>query len=285
MVIRTGGRACATEVHGAFAMPRLVWLTDIHLDFLESQTAVIDFLIDVRDHSPDAVLIGGDIASAPSLVGYLEQIAEVVDRPTYFVLGNHDFYYGSIREMRDEVARLCLRRPALRYLTVSGAMALSPQLCVIGHDGWADARTGDYERSTVMMNDYQLIDELAKLNKLDRRDLLQSLGNAAAQHIREVLPGAMDLFQQTILLTHIPPLREACWYNGETSDDEWAPHFTCVAMGAAILEIAREFPQNQLTVLCGHTHSPGRCQPLANVEIRTAGATYGQSAIAEVLEL
>jgi len=266
-------------------MPRIAWLTDIHLDFLESPQQVIEFLLTVREADFDALLLGGDIASAPSLTGYLEQIVEVVDRPTYLVLGNHDFYYGSIDEVRKSVASLCDRQPKLSYLTLGGPVALSLSVGLVGHDGWADGRTGDYEHSTVMMNDYQLIAELAPLSKAARLELLYAQGDAAARHIRDVLPSALERFEQTLLLTHVPPLREACWYNGETSDDEWAPHFTCVAMGAAILEVALEFPDRRLTVLCGHTHSPGVCRPLANVEIRTAGATYSQPAIAEILDL
>jgi Icc protein len=266
-------------------MSRVAWLTDIHLDFLESPQQVLDFLLSISDANVDALLLGGDIASAPSLTGYLEQIAEVVERPTHFVLGNHDFYYGSIHDVRRSVAELCERDPRLNYLSVSGPVALSPTVGLVGHDGWADGRTGDYERSTVMMNDYQLISELAPLSKAARLELLHALGDEAANHIRQTLPAAFDRFERTILLTHIPPLREACWYNGETSDDEWAPHFTCIAMGEAILDVAHQFPQRRLTVLCGHTHSPGVCRPLPNVEIRTAGATYGQPAIAEILDL
>jgi hypothetical protein len=87
------------------------------------------------------------------------------------------------------------------------------------------------------------------------------------------------------LATHVPPLREACWHEGRLSDDEWAPHFTCKAMGDAILEIMRDYPQRKLTVFCGHTHSPGQCRPLPNVEILTGGAKYGLPGIQRVIEL
>lgn len=266
-------------------MPRIAWLTDIHLDFLESHTENIDFLLRVAEQQPDAVLIGGDIASATSIVGYLEQMADVLARPIYFVLGNHDYYYSSIGDVRVAVGRLCERRPGvLHYLSTSGPVELSPTLGLVGHDGWADGRTGDYARSTVMMNDYQLIAELAYLSKAERLERLHALGDEAATHFREVLPAALDRFPHVLVLTHVPPLREACWYNGETSDDEWAPHFTCIAAGQAILEVARNFPTRKLTVLCGHTHSPGMCQPLPNVEIRTAAAEYGRPDVAGLLE-
>ena len=39
-------------------------------------------------------------------------------------------------------------------------------------------------------------------------------------------------------------------------------------------------PEKQLTVLCGHTHSAGICQPLPNLEIHTGGAEYDRAEIA-----
>jgi hypothetical protein len=85
-----------------------------------------------------------------------------------------------------------------------------------------------------------------------------------------------------VLLTHVPPLREACWHQGHLSDDEWSPHFTCLAVGNAILQIMPQWPDRKLTVLCGHTHSGGRCRPLDNVEILTGEAKYGEPKIQRI---
>ena len=73
-----------------------------------------------------------------------------------------------------------------------------------------------------------------------------------------------------MLLTHVPPVREACWHEGQLSDDQWAPHFTCLAVGEAILDVMAGHPDKRLTVLCGHTHGQGETQPLPNVQILTA---------------
>ena len=88
-----------------------------------------------------------------------------------------------------------------------------------------------------------------------------------------------------LLATHVPPFREACWHEGQISDGEWLPHFTCKAVGDAILEIMRPATGRQLTVYCGHTHSPGICQPLPNVTVYTGGAIYGQPKVQQVIEL
>ena len=130
-----------------------------------------------------------------------------------------------------------------------------------------------------------MVRELAGVDKRQRWPLLRSLGDAAAEELRPVLREAVARFPRVICLTHVPPWREACWYNGQLSNDEWLPHFTCQALGATVSEVMREFPQRQLTVLCGHTHSAGRAWILPNVEARTAAAEYGRPAVAAVWEV
>jgi predicted MPP superfamily phosphohydrolase len=264
-------------------MKRIAWLTDIHLNFL--QAAQVDAFLDRLSRvEPDAILIGGDIAEAPDVVDYLGRIG-ALGLPVYFVLGNHDFYFGKITQVRDQVAAFCELQENVRYLSLAAPVQLAAGIGLVGHDGWADGRIGDYERSFIMMNDYKLIAELAGLNKQTRLPLLHALGDEAAAHIRRVLPRALQSFAQVFLLTHVPPLREACWHEGRHSDDEWAPHFTCKAMGDTILEIMRDHPQQQLTVLCGHTHSGGETKPLDNVTIITGGAKYGHPDISRLFEL
>jgi Icc protein len=263
----------------------LAWLTDIHFDFLEP-AGVQRFLGEVRACGADSVMLTGDISDAPNLINRLSEMDGAIERPIYFVLGNHDFYYGSIEGVRQSVVALCRERPRLQYLTsMSDPIALAPDLGLIGHDGWADARLGDYERSMVMMYDYRLIDELARMSKSDRWPVLRALGDAAAEAVREKLAIALARFPRVWLATHLPPLREACWHEGQVSNDEWAPHFTCKAMGDVILEMMRAHPERQLTVFCGHTHSPGIAEPLPNVTIHTGGARYGEPAIQRLLEV
>ena len=264
-------------------MKRIVWLTDVHLNFLEIEAARA-FLDCVAASDPDAVLIGGDIGEARDVVDYLNLIDARLQRPVYFVLGNHDYYFGSIRAVRASVSQLCRRSERLNWLPDLTVVELTPDVGLLGHGGWADGRLGDYERSYVMMNDYRLIEELARFGKQQRWPQLMALGDEAAAHIRRVLPMALARYSQVLLLTHVPPGREACWHEGALSDDEWLPHFTCKAAGDAILEVMRERPDRQLTVLCGHTHSSGECRPLENVLVLTGGADYGRPEIQRMFE-
>jgi Icc protein len=265
-------------------MMKLAWLTDIHLNFLEPHE-VQAFLDQVRAAAADAILLTGDISHARDVAQRLEEMDSAIGRPIYFVLGNHDYYGGSIHDVREAVRHVCSQRPNLHYLTGAEPIELTPDVGLIGHDGWADARLGDYERSYVMMNDYKLITELAGMTKIDRWPILKALGDQAEAELRPALLAAIARFRRVLVATHLPPLREACWHEGQISDDEWAPHFTCKAIGDLLMEIAPEHPERPVAVYCGHTHSPGICRPLPNLTIHTGGSEYGRPAIQGILDV
>ena len=265
-------------------MKRVVWLTDLHLNFLRYDQ-VETFLDLLAAEDASAVLIGGDIAEAHDVGRYLERLDDRLQVPIYFVLGNHDFYFGSLRRVRRRMEELCGGRPNLVYLSTAPAIELTPEVALVGHDGWADGRLGNYETSLVMMNDFRLIEELAGMTKLERWPLLRNLAEEAAAHIRETLPPALATHRQAFVLTHVPPFREACWHEGQISDDQWLPHFTCRALGDALLDIADRHPDRQITVLCGHTHGRGQAKLRDNLLVLTGGAVYGEPEVQRVLEL
>lgn len=265
-------------------MKRLAWLTDIHLNFVDQPT-VDALLARLNATAADAIVLSGDTSEAPQLLGYLDQIDRGVQAPVYFVLGNHDYYFGSIADVRRQVAAFCRQRPKLVWLAGAGVVPLTDQTALVGHDGWADALLGDYERSYVMMNDYRLIAELAAHSKADRWPLLRALGEEAAAHFRRHLPEALDRYGHVIAVTHVPPFREACTYQGEVSNDEWAPHFTCHAVGQVLREMMHSRPDRRLTVLCGHSHDRAEVRILDNLLVRTGGAEYGSPEIQDVVEV
>ena len=97
------------------------------------------------------------------------------------------------------------------------------------------------------------------------------------------MPEALERFDQVVFLTHVPPFREACWYDGRISNDEWLPHFTCKATGDAIREAAERHPERQIEVLCGHTHGAGTAEILPNLVVYTGGAEYGEPAVQSII--
>ena len=56
-------------------------------------------------------------------------------------------------------------------------------------------------------------------------------------------------------MTHIPPFKEVCLYDGKISDDNWLPYFGSKVMGDVLMEIANQNSEVEFLVLCGHTHS------------------------------
>ena len=274
-------------------MARLAWLTDIHLNFIEEDRLRL-FLADVAATGADAVAIGGDIGEADSFAHFLELMASQWNRPIYFVLGNHDYYRSSIARVREKARSLGRHSGRLAWLSERGMVAIGDQTALVGHDGWGDGRVGTFLTSDVILNDYLLIEELRKTHGFPHTEQiltpellakLNALGDEAAEHFRAVLPEALKVRRDVIVLMHVPPFREACWYQGQVSDESWSPHFVCHAAGEALLDLMRHHPANRLTVLCGHTHSAGRVQILDNLEVITGDARYGEPKVQRVLEV
>lgn len=154
---------------------------------------------------------------------------------------------------------------------------LTPEVGLVGHGGWGDARLGSFYSSTVQLNDFKLIAELKgkRGDELLRR--LMELGNEAAAHFEKVLPEALDRFKTIIVLTHVPPFREACWHEGKTSGPDWLPFFACWATGQVLREAMENRPDRQMLV------SSGEVDVLPNLKVLTGGARYGESAAQGIL--
>lgn len=263
---------------------RLAWLTDVHLDHVRPEA--VDALWDsVRAKRPDAVLLTGDLSVASRVEAELERARERLRCPVYFVLGNHDYYGGSLGEVRGRMRALTERRGDLVWLPARGVVELAPGLGLLGHDGWADARAGDPEGSRLAMRDWFVIAELRGLAKTERLERLRALGDEAAAHLREHLPSALSRYERVLVLLHPPPFPEACRYYGLQSPAEWQPHLCCFAAGTALRELALAHPRRSITVLAGHTHGRARVSVERNLEVRAGSVEYGKPAVQSLLEL
>jgi Icc protein len=181
---------------------KLTWLTDIHLNFLSRQKLEA-FIRVVADTESDAILITGDIGEAKDAVRYHETLARRADRPVYFVLGNHDFYRGSIDDVRASVEELSERDLDLTWIPHAGIIKLTQCSCLIGHDGWGDAQLGNWSGSRIALSDWSLISEFIRVGERGRIKLLRKLGEEAAKHLEAVLPAALSKFQSIIVATPV----------------------------------------------------------------------------------
>jgi 3',5'-cyclic-AMP phosphodiesterase len=268
---------------------RLVWLTDIHLNFLQSCQRR-QFLEKVKD-TADAVALSGDIGESVDVAQYLLEMADVVKKPIYFVLGNHDFYRDSIVGTRRRIAKLAEETEHLHYLTSLGVVALTKKTAIVGHDGWADGKFGDYDGTQVILSDHSLIQEIAssyRYSHLDKSSLLATmtaLGDEAARHFERVLEEAAAKYEEIIAVIHVPPFREAAWHEGKVSSDDFLPYFACKVVGDVMRKVMLSHPQVKLVVLCGHTHGGGQIQTATNIDVLTGEAHYGHPTIQRVLEV
>ena len=264
---------------------RLAWATDIHLNFV-APTEAEAFCRSVLDSGAEALLVAGDIAEAPSVTAWLRFIEERVQRPMFFVLGNHDYYRGSIADVRTRIQALVERSLRLRWLHQEDtALPLTARTALIGHGAWADGRYGDYANSAVVLNDHLLIPDFFGLDHWGRLRLMQVLAEEAATHARRLLPPALESFEHVIFLTHAPPFVEVCLHDGHFTDRYHLPHFSCKAVGDALYEIMSARPDRALTVLCGHTHSAAEARPLPNMRVIVGNAEYGRPTLQSVLDI
>lgn len=263
---------------------KIAWITDIHLNFVDANR-IETFCQTILSAEPDALLVGGDIGEAPTVQTYLKLLENRLQRPLYFVLGNHDFYQSTIAQVRNQALALTQSCQWLHWLPAVGVVALSPRTALVGHDGWSDGRLGDFFASPVRLNDYKLIGELRGLDKDKLHCKLNALGDEAAAHLKKVLIQALPRFDEVIVLTHVPPFRESCLYGGKPGNDNWLPHFTCKAVGDVLIEMATAYPNRQMTVLCGHSHHEANVTVLPNLVVKTGAATYGEPQLQPVVSI
>jgi len=266
---------------------KIAWLTDIHLNFLKPE-ARKQFYQKVTEANIDAVLITGDIAEAPSICELLAEFSVHIDKELYFVLGNHDYYLGDVIKVRHEVQYLCEQYKKLHWLGKPEVIEFANQTVLVGHDGWADARYGDFDRSRVNLNDSRYIAELFQASGFGKAMLkheMQRLADADAAVLEKTLHETIERNKpgKVIVATHVPPFKECCWYEGKQSDENWQPYFSSKATGDIISAAAIRYPMIDFVVLCGHTHTKHAIKPFSNLEVKIGGAEYYVPEIQEII--
>ena len=252
---------------------RIAWLTDIHLEWLNQKSRSVFFQA-IADEKPDFALLGGDICNFEFLEPWLLKLHQKIQAPIFFCLGNHDYYNSSIFEVRELALSITKTHDQISWLPEVGVVRLSEDVGLVGHGCWGDGRTGSFYNSPLSLNDFRYIKDLSGLRKPDQLEKIRQLGSEAADYIGLWAEKAARSFRHVIVLTHVPPFPQACFYMGHPSVDG-LPFFCAKAAGDALINVAANHPETQFLVLSGHTHDAADVRIADNLRCIVAGAEYG----------
>ena len=155
--------------------------------------------------------------------------------------------------VRQLVGQLAKEIPNLHYLSQDGVHQLDEHRCLIGHDGWGDARNGDFLQTPIRLNDHRFIQDFKQIPRPVLQKKLQALGDQAAHHLASLLPQASEQAAEIWVVTHVPPFPETCWYNGYAGHPDWIPDFSCQAVGNLLLQFCAANPSKQVKVFSSGT--------------------------------
>lgn len=278
-------------------MAKYVWVSDIHLDHIESNRDLIGFFESTIKNDPDGILISGDISNSKSLTYHLSAFEKVVQRQIMFVLGNHDYYGSDIESVRKEMKIVSNRSQYLKYLPLSQYSVLTPNTALVGHDGWYDGLYGSAADSNVMMNDWVMIADLVPpgaktsidvANMLQDRkpvlmQIIQRQAHKAMIHVQNGIKSATKYHKNIIVMTHIPPFPIERFRNSD--DEDYYPWYASKLMGDMLLSAAKFYPNHHFTVLCGHCHTKSEIKLSNNLILKSASAQYGSPKICELINV
>lgn len=255
---------------------KLVWLTDIHINLVSQRERIAFYQTIPADVS--GILITGDIAEADCIVTLLQEMARHIAKPIYFVLGNHDYYRGSVEEVRLQMRDVCQTHPTLFWLGGCDPISLDKNTRLVGIDGWADARNGNYQASPVVLHDSHYIKDYLQIKSLGRLELqkkMQTLADMDAKALSVKLAQAIAAQAKHIIIaTHVPPFKEACWHEGKLTNDDYLPFFSSKATGDVLMKIAKANENILFKVFSGHTHDAATVSILPNLIVKVGMAEY-----------
>jgi predicted MPP superfamily phosphohydrolase len=263
---------------------KVSWATDTHLDFTNKEV-LNDFICSVNSQCPDYLFLGGDTAESQDICSYLKVLDEKINSIICFTVGNHDFYRSSIAKVKKKLNDLVKSSDKLFFLDEISYIELSEDCALIGNICWADGRLGNAEKSNKMINDQILIKDF--LNTPDEKlfQKMNALGDESAYLIKDNLEKALKKYKNVICLTHVPPFKESCLYDGMPVSDDYLPFFSCKAAGDVMLEVMQKRTDSNLLVLSGHTHSQSKIRILENLIVFTGKAKYHAPEVQELIDI
>ncbi len=260
-----------------------LWGSDLHLD--EDRFSSLSMFLKKSFYTsgsiqtPQAFLVTGDIADKGSPISWMPRIRAKSNFPCYFVLGNHDYYGASVSKMRWALSERKdeFFEREIHYVPFHHeGLFLSDNVAVVGVDGWADGRSGDYLTSTVYLRDWDEIHDLMYLTSHERLEAIQEISDQEVSSLLIKLTSLPRNVRKVLIMMHVPPFRESCLWQNTVANDQWAPHFVAHNMGLMLTSFFSKNKSLEGTVLCGHSHHRATYQPLPNLRVETAASFDGE---------
>ncbi len=253
---------------------KYLWYTDTHLDKVAPWT-LIRFVRRVVNDQPKGIFLTGDISNGVLTCTHLKILARFIKCPIYFILGNHDYHFTSIERQHEDIRALCKKYPNLIWLTESDVISLTPEVGLIGAEGWYDARLGNpkYLKATF---DWFLTEDFRKLPNMEARvEAFRQLSKKSCDILVDKLEKALEQDYKTIyLLTHFPPWKEATRDEGTFLEPYFLPYNVNLSLGKSIEAVMLTRKKRNVTVLAGHTHTDCWIHVARNIECKVNHAKY-----------
>lgn len=279
---------------------RLAWATDIHLDFITDENNVVIsarniniFCERIKNCSPDAVIISGDISLSNQLKQHLLSLERSLGIPIFFVLGNHDFWGSNIGSVRKNISTLSNSSRFLRYLSTSSYIMLSNSTALVGHDGWYDGLNGSPKSSYIEMNDWNFISDFSIFKNylgvsLDGiLNVSRYQANIGAKHIEKEIKSAIrdHAPSKFIIVTHVPPFIDPVKESQHKNSTNLCPWYSSKIMGDMLLNVAKQNPLVEFEVFCGHVHTKYEKYISNNLLLRSGHSDYSDPKLQSVYNI
>jgi len=255
-------------------MKRYLLYSDTHLNFTLPWTQY-NFVAQLKEENPDGLILTGDIACGLTIEYFLSFIVKQLKIPIYFVLGNHDFYSRSIKDVYSSITKLCSKYSNLHWMNNIEHLSLKEnEVGIIGHDGWYDGRIGNPIYLGYNL-DWIMIEEFRKLKSFDEKFAFgQNLANKSTEFLKIKLEKALEIYQTVYILTHMPICKEASRGVGSGLEEFWLPYNVNCNMGKMIEDMMKDRNNQKVIVVCGHVHVASITHVAHNIECIVQAGKY-----------
>jgi len=249
-------------------MKKIAWFSGPKLDSV-SNIQVMMLCEAIDDANVDAIVINGNIAQPKE---FSERISwfDYSNKPLYFVLGPHDYSGQLVQTVREKMSTQYGKNKNCNWLTVTEPVKLSKTTALIGVDGWGDIRIGKKFHTKLLMTEHCRIDDLRQsTNKRDILWKLRSLAEADAKLAKKKLTSALKRFKNVIFMSHIAPYANALLKDEQLPNEHLLPYYVSKCLGDVITDVAKQYTDNNITVLCSPTANNVVYKELDNVTVMT----------------